>query len=193
MLQQLVSWQQLNYLFIYCLCRILSANCCLCNCNCNAMLCNMLSYLLPASCTVDKRESARERGERESEAGERSPDLDQSVARLIEPLVRFYCHNKSIFTVQQFVALPENNLQPIVACCIVCCNTCNARAVGCKFRCSLRWRLSVRRRKLENLQLLHRVGRGGGRHCKSCGRGRVYDFLIDLAAIRKCYAKCMLA
>lgn len=158
------------------------------------MLCNMLSYLLAASCTVDKRESARERGERESEAGERSPDLDQSVARLIEPLVRFYCHNKSIFTVQQFVALPENNLQPIVACCIVCCNTCNARAVGCKFRCSLRWRLSVRRRKLENLQLLHRAEEGeGGRHCERCGRGRVYDFLIDLAAIQKCYAKCMLA
>lgn len=87
----------------------------------------MLSYLLAASCTVDKREREGERwGER---LGERAPDLDRSVARLIEPLVRFYCHNKSIFTVQQFVALPENNLQQLLPAALSVA-TCNARAAA---------------------------------------------------------------
>lgn len=118
--------------------------------------------------------------------GERAPDLDLSVARLIEPLVRFYCHNKSIFTVQQFVALPENNLQQLLPAALSVA-TCNARAAA-----RLQLALASRASGAANSKICDcSIERTGG--VARGGRGRVYDFLIDLAAIRKCYAKCRLA
>lgn len=144
-----------------------------------------LAYLLAASCTVDKRE--RERESRRERLGERAPDLDLSVARLIEPLVRFYCHNKSIFTVQQFVALPEKQLAAIVACCIVCCNMQRARCSSVAACVGVLRASGAANSKICDCFIERRGGVARG------GRGRVYDFLIDLAAIRKCYVKCRLA
>lgn len=115
-----------------------------------------LAYLLAASCTVDKRE--RERESRRERQAERAPDLDLSVARLIEPLVRFYCHNKSIFTVQQFVALPENNLQQLLPAALSVA-TCNARAVGC----SLRWRLARQAPQTRKFATASSSGEGASR------------------------------